>query len=323
MLHLYQNIWRQLLACGMPHEQCEVLRACTEKKLAKPIQGDFPKWLNAYENLPAIHNVITDFSSNSIKCNSQDIHQSQEKQLHDALRQLMPWRKGPFELFATFIDSEWQSQLKWNRIKDKIPALGNKRVLDVGCGNGYYMFRMRQQKPSLLIGIDPGILQIMQFWAVEKYAQSQSGVLPLSAEDLPQKLEFFDIVLSMGVLYHRKSPLQHIRQLADTLKTKGTLIIETLIVDGDESTCLFPQNRYAQMRNVWFLPSVKMLGLMLQRNGFTNIKCIDQTTTTTQEQRSTDWMRFHSLKNFLNAEQSLTIEGYPLPKRATLIAEKK
>jgi len=212
--------------------------------------------------------------------------------------------------------------MKWNRIQEHLPELTNKRILDVGCGNGYYMFRMSTHKPKLIMGIDPGLLQLLQFWSIEKYAQTGAAVLPLSMQDLPQKLNFFDVVFSMGVLYHRKSPIHHLKELANTIKNNGHLVLETLIVEGDESTCLIPHNRYAQMRNVWFLPSVGMLKIMLSRCGFKSIKCINLTETTIQEQRTTQWMKFHSLKEFLNKGQDKTIEGYTLPKRATIIAKK-
>jgi tRNA (mo5U34)-methyltransferase len=172
------------------------------------------------------------------------------------------------------------------------------------------------------LGIDPGLLQLIQFWSIEKYINSGAAVLPMGIQHLPNKMHCFDVVFSMGVFYHRKSPIEHIIQLANTIRNRGYLVLETLVVDGDEKTCLLPHGRYAQMRNVWFLPSVKMLEIMLKRNGFDDVRCVDVSETTIQEQRTTDWMKFHSLKDFLNLNQTKTIEGYELPKRATFIARK-
>ena len=46
--------------------------------------------------------------------------------------------------------------------------------------------------------------------------------------------------------------------------------------------------------------------------------------TSTDEQRATKWMTNHSLIDFLDPNnKSLTIEGYPAPKRAVFIATKK
>ncbi|MEW8068099.1 MAG: DUF1698 domain-containing protein, partial [Candidatus Thiodiazotropha endolucinida] len=43
--------------------------------------------------------------------------------------------------------------------------------------------------------------------------------------------------------------------------------------------------------------------------------------TTIEEQRATEWMRFESLADYLDpADRSLTIEGYPAPRRAVFVA---
>ena len=77
------------------------------------------------------------------------------------------------------------------------------------------------------------------------------------------------------------------------------------------------------MRNVWFIPSCLTLESWLLRCGFTQVRLVDVSRTTSQEQRSTDWMRFESLENFLDpGDSSLTAEGYPAPQRAVFVAEK-
>jgi tRNA (mo5U34)-methyltransferase len=321
MLKLYEKFWQKLKNINIQKSDLQHLIDKTTDKLMDPIQGDYPRWLNAFQSLPAITDIKRNTSANAITCTSEmteikgDIKHSYEG--------LIPWRKGPFNMFDTTIDSEWQSFMKWNRIEQHLPELKDKTILDVGCGNGYYMFKMLQQSPFLVMGIDPGLLQTIQFWSIDKYINSGMAVLPLSIQDMPKSLNCFDVVFSMGVLYHRKSPIHHIKELANCLNSNGQLVIETLIIDGDENSCLIPTGRYAQMRNVWFLPSIKMLEIMLARCGFKNISCIDVTVTNTEEQRTTEWMKFHSLKEFLNDDLSQTIEGYPLPKRATLIAQKK
>jgi len=320
MLTLYKPFWKKLEALGFSEHDVSSLQNLTSDKLKNPAQGDFSRWFKALSSLPEIEVTNVEYANNAITCQADEFDGILINQCYQGL---MPWRKGPFELFDCLIDSEWQSWMKWNRIQEKLPPLKNKIILDVGCGNGYYMLRMKAQNPLLLMGIDPGLLQVMQFWSIEKYAKSQAAVLPLAMEDLPEKLNYFDMVFSMGVLYHRKSPIHHIMELSATIKQGGHLVLETLVVDGDKMTCLLPTGRYAQMRNVWFLPSVAMLIIMLERNGFKNVQCIDVSETTTQEQRPTKWMQFHSLENFLNKDKTKTIEGYALPKRATLVAKKK
>ncbi len=320
MLNLYEKFWEKLEKLELTSDSINHLKEKTKEKLEKPIQGDYPRWLNAYSSLPNINTINIHLNQQAVTCSTD---QCIDSQLKASMQQLIPWRKGPFDMFGCYIDAEWQSNMKWDRIASQIPDLENKLVLDVGCGNGYYMFRMAEKKAKLIMGIDPGLLQIMQFWSIEKYVQSEACVLPLSIQQMPQNLALFDVTFSMGVFYHRKSPIHHLKELAYSLKTGGYLVIETLVINGDERACLIPENRYAQMRNVWFLPSVSMLELMLKRTGFKNIKCIDITTTSIQEQRTTQWMKFHSLKEFLNNDLTKTIEGYDLPRRATIVAQKK
>lgn len=322
ILDLYKDFWKKLKACNMDQSSINHLIDLTNERLLNPNQGDYIRWLDAYLKLPDINNIENKSCFDAITCDAQ-LSQSDMNCLKDGYQGLIPWRKGPFHMFSLFIDAEWQSHMKWNRIEKHLPDLNNKSILDVGCGNGYYMFRMADHSPRMILGIDPGILQIIQFWSIEKYRKSQACALPISMEKMPVEMKFFDVVFSMGVLYHRKSPIDHIRELFECMKPKGYLVIETLVVQGDERTCMIPNGRYAQMRNVWFLPSVACLSIMLERNGFENIHCVDVTLTNINEQRSTAWMKFHSLKDFLNDDQTKTIEGHDLPTRATLIAQKK
>jgi len=235
---------------------------------------------------------------------------------------MLPWRKGPYDLFGIHINTEWRSDWKWDRLKDHITPLQQRLVLDVGCGNGYHCWRMLGAGARMVIGVDPLLLNVMQFQLVRKlYGETPIYVLPLGIEDIPSDIKAFDTVFSMGVLYHRRSPIDHLLELKACLTPGGELVLETLIIDGGLGQALLPEDRYAKMRNVWFLPTCETLIHWLKRCGFNNIRVVDVTITSTEEQRTTEWMPFHSLKNFLNSENSaLTCEGLPAPKRAILIA---
>jgi len=198
--------------------------------------------------------------------------------------------------------------------------------LDVGCGSGYHCWRMLGEEAFHVIGIDPNFLFLMQFEALKKYCGPNAPIhlLPLRMEDLPKQLEAFDTTFSMGILYHRRSPIDHLISLKGTLKTGGELVLETLVCEGGPGFSLMPEDRYAMMRNVWFIPSIPTLTFWLKRAGFENICCIESNQTTVEEQRSTDWMKYQSLKDFLDPkDKNKTIEGYPPPIRATFIANKK
>jgi tRNA (mo5U34)-methyltransferase len=285
--------------------------------------GDLPRWLRALEGLPELRadTVILDAARVGAHCNTPP-GEAVVRQLRDALQALHPWRKGPFELFGVRIDTEWRSDLKWLRLRDRIDPLPGRRVLDVGCGSGYHCWRMRGDGASEVIGIDPTPLFVVQFWALQKYLR-QDGVwvLPLGIEHVPQGLRAFDTVFSMGVLYHRRSPMDHLLELKGCLRPGGQLVLETLVIEGGPGATLVPEGRYARMGNVWFLPSTDTLLGWLRKLGFRDASLLDVTVTTREEQRRTDWMRFHSLADFLDPQDSSrTVEGYPAPRRAVLTA---
>ncbi len=286
-------------------------------------QGDLHKWLTAFEQLPSAEPAKIDTDQGPLTLTFREsLTDKFYAELEACLMGLHPWRKGPFRVGDCLVDAEWQSHHKWSRLIEGLPDLKNKTVLDVGCGNGYYMMKMAQFEPRLLLGIEPGLLHNVQFWSIEKYAQTGACLLPLKIQHMPKQLSCFDVVFSMGVLYHRKNPINHIEHLKSLLSPNGTLILETLVIDGDEQACLVPRGRYAQMRNVWFLPSVAMLSLWLKKIGFKTTEVIDVSLTTINEQRSTKWMSFHSLQQFLSADQKTTIEGHPPPKRVIISCQK-
>ena len=302
------------------------LEALLKHKLQEKPHGDLAKWLAAFDTLPAIEVDKVNLNTSRVGASCERILSIDEQsQLQDALFRLSPWRKGPFELFGVHIDTEWRSDFKWERIKDHISPLRNRVILDVGCGSGYHAWRMLGEGAQQVIGIDPNNLFMLQFAAIKKYCGPNAAIhfLPIRMEDVPPQLEAFDTTFSMGVLYHRKSPIDHLLELKGTLRAGGELVLETLVVEGELGYSLVPEDRYAMMRNVWFIPSVETLALWLRRAGFKDIRCVEKNRTSLEEQRATKWMQYQSLKDFLDPEDiNKTVEGYPAPMRATFIAQK-
>ncbi|UDL06563.1 tRNA 5-methoxyuridine(34)/uridine 5-oxyacetic acid(34) synthase CmoB [Marinobacter sp. CA1] len=286
--------------------------------------GDMARWQQALQQLPAVADVEADLNRSAVTLSTSTLADDARQKLEAGLRGLMPWRKGPFDFFGVGIDTEWRSDWKWDRVAPYLSDLQGRRILDVGCGSGYHCWRMAGLGARRVVGIDPGLLFLFQFLSVKRYlGEVPVDLLPIRMEDMPDRLEAFDTTFSMGVLYHRRSPLDHLLELKSTLRRGGELVLETLVVDGPEGYSLMPEDRYGQMRNVWFLPSCDTLLRWLDRTGFRQARVVDVTDTTTEEQRTTDWMRFQSLADFLDPDDpARTIEGYPGPRRATIIAEK-
>lgn len=249
--------------------------------------------------------------------------ETQRQLIESVLRSLHPWRKGPFEIYGIRIETEWRSDLKWDRLASAIRPLGGRAVLDVGCGSGYHAWRMLGAGAKRVIGIDPTLLSVAQFLAIKQLAGDYPvDVLPVGIDHVPANLRLFDTVFSMGVLYHRRSPLDHLLELKGCLRQGGELVLETLVIEGGAGEVLLPEDRYARMRNVWFIPSCLTLEGWLKRCGYRHVRLVDVTETTSEEQRSTDWMRFQSLPDFIDADNpALTVEGLPAPRRAIFLAE--
>lgn len=290
------------------------------------LHGDFGQWAKTLRLLPEVEPSEVDLQ-NRVKFGVEsDIQPGDAAKLQGLLQQFKPWRKGPFDLFGMSIDTEWRSDWKWDRVAPHLDSLQDRHVLDIGCGSGYHLWRMKGAGAKMAVGIDPGQLFVMQFKAIQKYAPqaitNDVELLPLGVDDLP-KLQVFDTVFSMGVLYHRRSPIEFLTQCRDQLRKDGQLVLETLVIQGDEYSVLMPEDRYAQMRNVWFLPSTAALCLWLRRCGFKDIQVVDLNRTSVEEQRATAWMENQSLVDFLDPKDtSKTIEGYPAPLRAVITARR-
>lgn len=297
-----------------------------------------PYYQSLIERLPNVTNAQVDLNAACIAANF-DWSSDEYKQTYALLKKLMPWRKGGFMLgkapHQIHIDTEWRSDYKWDRVQPHLGNLSGRRILDVGGGSGYHGWRMAGMGAATVVVIDPSCLFYHQFLAIRHFVgeadRNELGRLavnfvPVPLEALPvaeQQGQLFHTVFSMGVLYHRASPFEHLEQLKAQLVKGGELVLETLVVEGDETTVLVPRERYAQMNNVYCLPSVAALTLWLEKVGFTDVRCVDIDVTSTAEQRATDWMNYQSLADFLDPnDPAKTAEGYQRPTRAVMIAKK-
>jgi len=294
------------------------LEALIAERLSPRAHGDMPAWQAALEALPALAVERADFGPTVTVEGAVDA--DAQARLRTALTALHPWRKGPFRLFGVHIDAEWRSDWKWDRIVPHLDSLDGHRVLDVGCGNGYFGWRMLAAGAAEVTGVDPTLIFCMQHRAVNHYLGAPANqVLPVRFEELPDAA--FDTVFSLGVIYHRRDPVAHAERLYHHTRPGGQVVVESLAVQAARS--LLPRGRYARMRNVWTVPSLDELTDWLKAAGLVDARVVDVTPTTTGEQRSTEWMRFQSLADALDPERpELTVEGHPAPVRAVVLARK-
>jgi len=255
-----------------------------------------------------------------------ELTQPEKDTLYKALKSLQPWRKGPFTYFGLNIDSEWRSHLKWDRIITYLaPDLKGKVIADVGCNNMYYMFRMLQYEPKFILGFDPLARYYFHYLLNKRFIPMDKMHFELfGAEDLSLFSDAFDVVFFMGIIYHRRNPMDSLERVLTSLKPGGSLIMESAGIPGSDAYCLFPEDRYMKSKGYWFLPTWKALENMLKRAGFVNVKTAGVWDTTFKEQRGTNWINTESLEEFLDdSDNSLTVEGYPAPVRIYISAKKK
>ncbi|GAB6045292.1 tRNA 5-methoxyuridine(34)/uridine 5-oxyacetic acid(34) synthase CmoB [Caminibacter profundus] len=278
------------------------------------------KWFE-WKNIKPIYEEVTKFQVTSSEFKIDDIIEikTDEKlkpEIENIAKMLKPWRKGPFKINDLFIDSEWKSYIKWDHLKPHL-NLENKDILDVGCNNGYYMFRMLEMHPKSITGFDPSALFNLQFDFINKFIKSNIEYKLLGVEHIPLFDKKFDVIFCMGVLYHRRDPINMLKELKAGLNRGGEVILDTLIIEGNDDIALCPV-RYAKMKNVYFIPTLKALYNWCEKAKFSDIEFIGKRYTSTYEQRKTEWIDGESLDSFLNKDQTKTIEGYDPPLRAYL-----
>lgn len=284
------------------------------------IRAERMKWME-WKNIAPLRealNALPDFRAEISPENTVTLRNGGEidaAELEKVARMMMPWRKGPFDLFGLLIDTEWRSDMKYNFLRPHFDLHG-KKVADIGCNNGYYMFRFLEDAPAKMVGFDPSALFKTQFDLINRFAQTKIVYELLGVEHLPYYEEKFDVIFCLGVLYHRSDPVAMLKVLRQGLAEGGEVYLDTFIIDGDDPVALCPSESYSKISNVYFVPTLKALENWCIRAGFKEFEVLGTVVTTPDEQRKTDWIESQSLEDFLDpADNSKTIEGYPAPKR--------
>lgn len=292
------------------------------------IRAEREKWMG-WKNIAPLRQALSGLPDFKAECSFGDtvtLRTTEAVDMHlieATARRMMPWRKGPFDLFGLLIDTEWQSFMKYNLLRPYFDLAG-KRVADIGCNNGYYLFRMQEDAPAKLVGFDPSALYKTQFDLINRFAKTDIVYELLGVEHLPLYEEKFDTIFCLGVLYHRSDPVLMLKQLLAGLDGQGEVFLDTFMIDGDEEICLSPAGAYSKIPNIYFVPTIPALRNWCLRAGFTDFEVLETSVTTPDEQRKTEWIEGQSLADFLDPEDpSRTVEGYPAPKRVYVRLKKE
>lgn len=278
-------------------------------------------------------NALSQFSAQNVDCSGDivtigfqdEINQTEQQAIRAHLQQFMPWRKGPFSLFGIDVDAEWRSERKWQRLAPFLPDLKDKIIADIGCNNGYYMFRMSHHQPRLVLGLEPSVQHYYCFNSLKNMSGLQNIEIDLlGVEHLPLFPDCFDVIFLMGIIYHRPSPVDTLRDIVTALNPGGTLILETQAIPGEEPYALFPDKTYAKVPGTYFVPTGRCLSNWMQKAGFVDVELFCAHPMSSKEQRKTEWMTFESYADFIQeGAPHLTVEGYPAPLRVFIKGRKK
>ncbi|MGD1700424.1 tRNA 5-methoxyuridine(34)/uridine 5-oxyacetic acid(34) synthase CmoB [Dapis sp. BLCC M229] len=303
----------------------EAILKTRQERQTKLFEPSTQKYYEAVQTIADIQSDFFDFSNAVIKVGHPDeLSSEQQQRFYHSLQTFCPWKKGPFELFGVTIDAEWRSDWKWQRILPLMSSLKNRKVADIGCHNGYFMFRMAAQQPELVIGFEPYTKHFWNFQLIQNIVKQKMLAFELlGVEHIHYYPQFFDTIFCLGILYHHTDPIGLLRKMREALAPKGEIIIDCQGIPGDLPVALTPQKRYAQARGIWFLPTQFCLENWIGRAGFSDINCFFAEPLSVQEQRRTTWANIDSLSEFLDPDDpSLTVEGYPAPWRYYAIARK-
>jgi len=289
------------------------------KKRSQEQKETVKKWkdiapiVKLIENLPDINGKMA--LGDIVEFKTDKLTDKEKERINECALSLRSWRKGPFRINELLIDSEWRSFIKYNLLRPHF-CLTDKKVADIGCNNGYYLFRMLKDKPKKLVGFDPTALFWMQFLFLNHFAKSEIIYELLGVEHLSEYGEKFDTIFCLGVLYHRSDPISTLKSLYQGLNKNGELFLDTFMIDGADEIALCPKNTYSKISNIYFIPTYKTLENWCKRAGFSNVELLHIKKTDFEEQRKTEWILGESLEDFLDPDDSSrTIEGYPAPKR--------
>ncbi|NQZ59461.1 MAG: tRNA 5-methoxyuridine(34)/uridine 5-oxyacetic acid(34) synthase CmoB, partial [Lentisphaeraceae bacterium] len=276
----------------------EALKPIRQQAVDKAWAEGMQQAQDAYTAMPKMHFPETIFNEAAVKFGTADsLSPEEQADLKEKLLALEPWRKGPFEIAGIDLDAEWRSDWKWERVLPALDSLKDRRICDIGANSGYYMYRMLEQNPEFVLGMDPTVKFYFQFLALQKMTmENPLWYEPFGMEEMVHYPKFFDTVFCMGILYHHKDPVSILRMIHDSMRKGGQLIVECQGIPGEGPYALFPEKTYAKVKGTYFVPTAEFMVNWLKKAWFTDIEVFHVSKMSTEEQRPTEFMVRQSYK---------------------------
>jgi tRNA (mo5U34)-methyltransferase len=313
--------WTSLLSEAVDHNALFALRAELAKKMHDP------RFQFGRDALAMIEGIQTDdwsIEKGTVRIGrAEELNAESHARLLNALNQFQPWKKGPYAIFGHQIDSEWRSDMKWDRVFPDLVTVKGEVIADIGCHNGYFMYRMAAAGAKHVIGFEPVPTHAYNHQLLQALCPVPEISFELfGVEHIDLFPGTFDSIFCMGILYHHTDPIGLLRKMRRALKPKGRLIIDCQGIAGDDPLSLTPSGRYAGASGVWYLPTLSALQNWIRRAGLGQQHVVYSQPLSPEEQRATAWADVKSLADFLDPhDASKTIEGYCAPFRHYVIAK--
>jgi len=156
---------------------------------------------------------------------------------------------------------------QWKYISECVPKDKNSFVLDAGCGNGKYTFRLAQMGYKNLYAVD-----LFTEIRTEGFVYRQASI-----DNLPYRSEFFDFVFSNSVIYYLPDPNEGIKEFRRVLKPNGLLFFTAHTKYSIFTLWRIFKRDVFRSKNMEHLKGVKFYSAryyrkLLEKNGFELIR---------------------------------------------------
>jgi 2-polyprenyl-3-methyl-5-hydroxy-6-metoxy-1,4-benzoquinol methylase len=163
------------------------------------------------------------------------------------------------ESYVRKISNKLQSR-SLKKFIEKYVAKNKFTVLDVGCGDGFILDRIKDVFPdSKTFGVEPNLI-------AARYASRRHNVFEGLIEKYKSSKKF-DLIVSSHVVEHLEDPVGFIKKLNTFLKEDGVMIIDTPNIDCFQSK-LFTKNWGGiHAPRHWTLFSIKTMAELAKKAG--------------------------------------------------------
>lgn len=151
-------------------------------------------------------------------------------------------------------------------IEKNLPSKKPLKILDAGCGTGFFMSKLKKFGVVFGVDINPEAVKFAKKRGVKNITLS-------SVEKLPFKDNFFDILVSVDVLYHQEvgSDVKALEEFCRVLKPGGIVVLKVPAFNwlrGHHDIVVKTRRRYTKNE---LAQKLKKAGLEIKRLSYGNM----------------------------------------------------